>query len=200
MQVKDTSNSNKTSRKYLIIEAAVRCFIENGYNQTGMRDIAKKAGISLGNIYNHFSGKDALLMEIAAIESDELHELIEILSHRDDPQNAMSNFVKAYLNYTSRPENALLGQEILGEAVRNPVIEEIFSANRAMLVTALSELLEAGRKLGIYRNFSNQQEPSEIILDLIEGKALRGVLKGTSVTGQSDHSEVLVFINNALIA
>ena len=55
-------------RREQILEAAVTCFIENGYHQTGVRDIARRAGISLGNLYNHFPGKHDVLAEIAALE------------------------------------------------------------------------------------------------------------------------------------
>ncbi|HDO1150981.1 TPA: helix-turn-helix transcriptional regulator, partial [Aeromonas salmonicida] len=40
-------------RRELIIQAALGCFIERGFHQTGMRDIAAAAGVSLGNLYNH---------------------------------------------------------------------------------------------------------------------------------------------------
>ena len=42
-------------RKDAILAAAVSCIIQNGYHQTGVRDIAKKADVSLGNLYNYFS-------------------------------------------------------------------------------------------------------------------------------------------------
>lgn len=44
-------------RRGRILEAAVMSFLENGYHQTGVRDIARRAGVSLGNLYNHFPGE-----------------------------------------------------------------------------------------------------------------------------------------------
>jgi AcrR family transcriptional regulator len=41
-----------------IIAAAHDLFIKQGYNGTSMRQIARKAGLALGGIYNHFSGKE----------------------------------------------------------------------------------------------------------------------------------------------
>jgi AcrR family transcriptional regulator len=49
------------SRRAHILEAALMSLLEKGYHQTGVRDIAKRAGVSLGNLYNHFSGKHAVL-------------------------------------------------------------------------------------------------------------------------------------------
>lgn len=50
-----------------IVQAAYQLFSELGYHGTSMRQIAQKAGIALGGIYNHFAGKEdifvAALME-----------------------------------------------------------------------------------------------------------------------------------------
>jgi AcrR family transcriptional regulator len=47
-----------------IVEAAHDLFITQGYNATSMRQIAKKAGIALGGIYNHFSGKEDIFKAV----------------------------------------------------------------------------------------------------------------------------------------
>lgn len=44
-----------------IEDAACALFTRQGFHGTGMREIAERAGISVGNIYNHFPTKEALL-------------------------------------------------------------------------------------------------------------------------------------------
>ena len=63
-----------------IVESAAICFIEQGFHQTSVRDIAKRANISLGNLYNHFGNKTALIAEIAALEADNLVEMTKALT------------------------------------------------------------------------------------------------------------------------
>jgi AcrR family transcriptional regulator len=43
-----------------IEESALRLFIRQGYFGTSIRDIAGEAGISIGNIYNYYSNKEAI--------------------------------------------------------------------------------------------------------------------------------------------
>lgn len=62
----------KAARRARIVEAALACFVEKGFHQTGMREIAATAGVSLGNLYNHFPGKEALIALIASLEAEEL--------------------------------------------------------------------------------------------------------------------------------
>lgn len=41
-------------------DAAIELFLEHGYHATSMRQIAKRAGLALGGIYNHFKSKDEI--------------------------------------------------------------------------------------------------------------------------------------------
>jgi TetR/AcrR family transcriptional regulator, cholesterol catabolism regulator len=47
-----------------ITAAAAELFLQNGYAQTSLRDIAAAAGIKAGSIYYHFDSKEALLTDI----------------------------------------------------------------------------------------------------------------------------------------
>lgn len=51
-------------RKQKIIDAAKALFSEKGYAGTGLREIAERAGVSLGNIYNYFKNKEEIFSEI----------------------------------------------------------------------------------------------------------------------------------------
>ncbi|MEP0806621.1 MAG: TetR/AcrR family transcriptional regulator [Chloroflexota bacterium] len=55
----------KGERTRLAIEdAAIELFMEQGYHATSMRQIAERAGLALGGIYNHFAGKDEIFEAI----------------------------------------------------------------------------------------------------------------------------------------
>jgi AcrR family transcriptional regulator len=43
-----------------ILDAALHLFSRQGYRATAMRDIAKRAGLSTGNVYHHFGSKEVL--------------------------------------------------------------------------------------------------------------------------------------------
>jgi AcrR family transcriptional regulator len=62
---KKKSTATKTAKgeqtKALILNSALEMLHERGYEQTTMRAIAEKAGVSLGNAYHYFGSKDHLI-------------------------------------------------------------------------------------------------------------------------------------------
>jgi AcrR family transcriptional regulator len=60
---KDTPKKGEITR-LAIEDAAFSLFMEQGYHATSMRQIADKAELALGGIYNHFSSKDDIFAAI----------------------------------------------------------------------------------------------------------------------------------------
>lgn len=54
----------KISNKELIIKTAQDLFLTKGYHGTSVRDIANKAGVSLGGIYAHYENKENIYLEL----------------------------------------------------------------------------------------------------------------------------------------
>src|SRR4030095_6790079 len=62
MRKKKTDKMSKGDQtKAIILETALEMFRERGYDETTMRAIAQKAGVSLGNAYYYFRSKEYLI-------------------------------------------------------------------------------------------------------------------------------------------
>lgn len=196
MESKTKRERASQKRRQKIVNAALFCFLEKGYNQTGIRAIAEKAGISLGNLYNYFPNKNAVLIEIASLEREELIPFKRLLATHDNPLKTLKTFVQQYVAYTAQPESVKLAVEILGEAMRNPEIAALFLENRAGLVAALQNLLERGVSTGDFHSLDDTKEFAELILDSVEGYALRVVIdQKESDTGMAT---LISFFENAI--
>lgn len=71
----DETINRDTSSREIILQAAHSLFIEHGYHGTSMRQIAHKAGVALGGIYNHFPSKESIFENIVL----ERHPFSEVL-------------------------------------------------------------------------------------------------------------------------
>ena len=54
------------STRERIEEAARRLFVERGIDATSIREVARRAGVSLGAMYNHYTGKEELAYALFA--------------------------------------------------------------------------------------------------------------------------------------
>ncbi|MGW0860242.1 TetR family transcriptional regulator [Streptomyces sp. NPDC002690] len=55
------SSAKSEQTRTVILETALRLFQERGYDKTTMRAIAQEAGVSVGNAYYYFAGKEHLV-------------------------------------------------------------------------------------------------------------------------------------------
>ena len=53
-------------RREQILAAALECFVEAGYGSTGISEIQKRSGASIGSIYHFFGGKEGIAVALFA--------------------------------------------------------------------------------------------------------------------------------------
>lgn len=83
------SKGERTSQA--ILEAAYSLFLEQGFHATSMRQIARRAGLALGGIYNHFESKEQIF-ETVLIEKHPYRQVLQIL--RDAPGESLEVFAQ----------------------------------------------------------------------------------------------------------
>lgn len=170
-------------RMILILQAALQCFVARGFHQTSMRDIAQAAGVSLGNLYNHFPGKEAIILAVAVAESEELAPLLQRLTASDGERAQVLVFLQDFHALCRQPEWATLAVEVLAESARNPAVAEAFAANRRQLQATLAEALQQVAQRERRRPVLAAALQAQLLLDAIESDALRRGL------GEADGTE-----------
>lgn len=186
-------------RRDAIVAAALHCFVESGFHQASMRDIASKAGVSVGNLYNHFATKDALIAEIAALELQELAPLLESLEAAA-PLEGLLQFAQRYAQVCMQPDNVMLTSEVIAEAARNPELAARFAVNHAQLVNAIGLALERGIQNGTLDPALPVRTTAALMLDAIEGHALRSVLFAPKKAALRHAMEGLTILLRKLLA
>jgi len=107
----ESSPARGEQTRETILNAAHHLFIKQGYHGTSMRQIAREAGIALGGLYNHFTGKEAVFEAVyyafhpyhqvfpAILEAqgenldllvrDAIHRMVRVVEGRPDFMNLM---------------------------------------------------------------------------------------------------------------
>jgi AcrR family transcriptional regulator len=63
-----------------IFDAALKKFAEKGFKRTTMADIAKEAGLSVGNLYRYYKNKDHIFRSV--ITPGDIEELISLFTRK----------------------------------------------------------------------------------------------------------------------
>jgi AcrR family transcriptional regulator len=83
----------------LILETAMRLFQERGYEKTTMRAIAKEAGVSVGNAYYYFAGKEHLIQGFYdRLAAEHRVAVREVLDHERDLEARIAGVLKTWLD------------------------------------------------------------------------------------------------------
>jgi len=150
-----TTETSLEKRKKQILQAASELFSEKGFSGTGLREIAQHAGVSLGNIYNHFKNKEEIFTSIfdPSEIARSLSDSFELIS-QDFPDN--------------------LDQLILS-------IKKAVDENSALYTLTFIDLIEFGgvntdRMLRYFKDFGKSY-----FRDTLEKKAANGQIRAIDV-------------------
>ena len=126
MTAKRKKKTDKVSKgdqtKALILDTALEMFRERGYEETTMRAIAQKAGVSLGNAYYYFNSKeyliqafyqrlheDHLAVAVPALENEETLKarLLTVVRLKIDTMNPYHQFAGVLFKTAAHPRSPL---------------------------------------------------------------------------------------------
>ena len=99
----------KLEREQRILAAARRLFDRRGYLNTSMEDVARRAGLAVGTLYNYFSSKDQLLVALSQIDTEHLLSVGEriLADPPDDPVEAIAALTEVMVQGITAGERRL---------------------------------------------------------------------------------------------
>jgi len=100
MQKELRKEKEKEFKQNLITDAARKLFIEKGFDETTMDDIAREAGFAKGTVYLYFKSKNELMAFIVLASYDSFFDEIEAMAKRDIPaQEKMESMTLMYREF-----------------------------------------------------------------------------------------------------
>jgi AcrR family transcriptional regulator len=92
------------STRHALVDSAVHLFTRRGYAATSLDEVAKRARVTKGALYHHFSGKQALFeAAFDAVESTVMARLAEIMAGPGDPWDRAMNGIRHYIQVCLDP-------------------------------------------------------------------------------------------------
>jgi AcrR family transcriptional regulator len=130
-----------------LIDAAIRVFVQRGFHDASLEQVARDAGYSTGAIYWHFGGgKDELFL--AAFEAfairrvQELDEVRETLGAGPLPER-LRRFADHWMaRQAADPTFLVITLEFLAHSWRTPHLREAFATRAAAVRLAAARIIE----------------------------------------------------------
>lgn len=136
-----------SARRALIVEAAIACFAERGYDQTAMDDVAAAAVVSKPVLYDHFPSKSALYAAVLVHLSETLFTMAA--DDRDaasSTEAAVSATIARFVEFVGEHAAAadLLFRPVTGQG---PHVEAALAVQRRAAANIAGLLLAHGPEL-----------------------------------------------------
>jgi len=135
------------ARRQQILDAACDCVRQAGFHGASMAEIAKAAGLSVGQIYRYFENKEAIIAAIVAQDLAEMREkFAEMESRPGNLVDAISEHLPEAVDKCFDLGRAALTLEVLAEASRNPKVAAILRAADAQERVYAQAMMDRSRK------------------------------------------------------
>lgn len=137
-----------SKRREQIVAAAVELFSDRGYYRTTIQDIARKAGVSIGLIYQYAQTKeDILLLSLMSVMETYKQGIPDAASGRTDPLDVLWASLAAYCRVVDRARNAaVLAYRSTKSLPREhrQFLKQVELETNELIAKALQDCIDAG--------------------------------------------------------
>jgi AcrR family transcriptional regulator len=132
-----TRRAATAARRSAILDAALHCYQDLGYEQTTIADIVSRARVSTGSIYHHFTSKEGLFAELYLDTIRETQACsLRALKRSTTTDQGVRSLVGSYLRWVSRePEKAAFLLTMRRAEFMNEVEAELEALNQDLRTT-----------------------------------------------------------------
>lgn len=166
-------------RKKQILDASWKCFAENGYHKTTIRNIASSIGVSTGVIYNYFKSKDEILDGLFAYANETQDQLFEGISRKKSTEEAILELFIVCFESCDLDElkaSNMANMYMWTEAIKKDKVKEMINIQFRHTRNEISKLIKSGIKRGEIQTDLNSKNIAMFLMALINGLQVQSVL------------------------
>lgn len=182
--------SKKIIRRESIIQAAIDVFSKKDFKTASISEIAQKAGIATGTIYQYFNSKEDLFFFIPIEKTNEFRGQLELhLEGISGAFNKIRKFVWYFLYFfKTNPE---YGRILMLEmrVSKSFVKTETYNFLKQSVGQVMNIIIE-GQNEGVIRQDTDIYTLRHLILGTLEHMVTRWLLKGETYDLLEHHQEV----------
>jgi len=164
-----------------ITRSASECFAKIGYHETDVDEICKRANLTKGAFYYHFSSKQDLFLEILDQWINKVTERIDVARiETHDILKALMGIPDGFSPLFLELGNQLpVFLELYIKSFSDPDLKKIILRSYKKFILFFTSILKRGIENGTVRNV-DPKEGAEILFSVTVGMLMHGLLKPKS--------------------
>jgi len=137
-------------RKEHILDAALQAMAKRGIDSVCLKDIAREAQLSIGNVYNYFNSKEEILGEVLSRGQIEYGKMITSYSKLNiDPRDKLTEICRGWLTLSSNWAFTIMLESIRTNETVNPEIREAATRRFTENLKPLAEIMQQGQATSV---------------------------------------------------
>jgi AcrR family transcriptional regulator len=175
---------NKT--KISILEAALTCFEEQGFDNTSISDIHKRSGASIGSIYHHFKSKAGIETALYIEAMDRYQTtLLPVAQQATSAEEYVKDLVFTHTEWLLHSVHwARYLLKVMQYDLPKEMLEDIHARNAAFLNTILRQL-RSFREEGAIRPL-----PTSLYVPILVGPSLEFLRQNLATVSAQDSADI----------
>jgi AcrR family transcriptional regulator len=173
----------------LLLEAALRLFVSQGYRSTNLEQISGAAQLTKGAVYFYFRSKEAVLIELLKrVQTTVVDRAIEVTEAAGpNPSDKLVAYVhyQANLGITHRDEVLLLILMALEFKEREGDAQTFIATLYAKQCGFIEKLVQSGQKAGVFRRDVPMRELASVVLAINDGTFLEWFRRSGALDGRN---------------
>jgi AcrR family transcriptional regulator len=178
-------------RGHEILGSIRQAFAEKGFDGASMQDLARAAGMSVGNFYRYFPSKAAIVQAMCGYDLAEIQAEFSEIQAADAPMDCLRAGILKHFDEAAMKDGQLWA-EITAAAIRKPEIGAAALQMEETITTLLASIFARVTRRPIDEARQRYQGQAQVLVMLVKAMAMRTAQSGPAQPALSAQVVVLV--------
>ena len=160
------------TRSHEILASIRQVFAEKGFDGASMQDLARAAGMSVGNFYRYFPSRAEIVKAMCGYDLTEIQAEFADVQQADDPLMCLRDHILGHFDGKEEADGQLWA-EITAAAIRKPEIREAAATMENTIISFLVTIFAGITRRSEAEARTRYEGQAQMLVMLVKGMAMR---------------------------
>ena len=160
------------ARSHEILASIRQAFAEKGFDRASMQDLARAAGMSVGNFYRYFPSKSEIVKAMCGYDLSEIQAEFADVQNAADPMLCLREHIIGHFDGKEEADGQLWA-EITAAAIRKPEIREAAGMMEGTIIAFLIAIFAGVTRRSEAEARQRYEGQAQMLVMLVKAMAMR---------------------------